>query len=224
MVACSLFGTFGWSIQAVLVGLCFAVLLYKRLLENPRRRWNVFVMDISKQGFSAVLIHSMNMYLAYVFSELAVNDQCLWYFINLTIDCTLGALLNYTFLKLSEAAALKCRCSSFRTGEYIAPDNSLLIGAWLFQLTVWCLIACLSKALLLGLIYLTSEFCILVAEAVLEPMSPYPQLELLFVMVVVPTVLNCLLLWVQDNFLKAKPSAKQGLLSSQIELDSATPL
>jgi len=154
-------------------------------------------MDISKQGFSAVLIHFMNLYLAYLFSELAVNDQCLWYFVNLTIDCTLGALLNYVFLKTAEAGALKCRCNSFKTGEYLGPDNSVMIGAWLVQLIGWCLIACLSKALLLGLIYLTSEFCILVAASILEPMSTYPQLELLFVMVVVPTVLNCLLLWVQ---------------------------
>lgn len=37
-------------------------------------------------------------------------------------------------------------------------------------------------------------------------LDPYPRLELVVVMVIVPLIMNCVQFWIQDNFLKARGS------------------
>jgi len=47
-----------------------------------------------------------------------------------------------------------------------------------------------------------NKYFLLMGNFILEGFHGHPQMELVFVMVVVPVTLNSLQYWVQDNFLK----------------------
>lgn len=57
-------GNFGVIIQIVLGGLTFSALLVKRCFEKPKRPALIWILDTSKQLFSALLAHVMNMMIA----------------------------------------------------------------------------------------------------------------------------------------------------------------
>jgi hypothetical protein len=48
----------------------------KRYREHPRRELKIFMLDISKQGFSAGLTHIINIIIAVLFSEWEQDDPC----------------------------------------------------------------------------------------------------------------------------------------------------
>lgn len=43
-------------------------------------------------------------------------------------------------------------------------------------------------------------------DMLLSPVSGYPDLELVLVMIIIPVVLNSLMFWVTDSFLKLAPA------------------
>jgi hypothetical protein len=58
--------------------------------------------------FSALLVHILNLFLAVVLLNLAKRgDGCIWYFVTLIIDTTLGITLCYLFHKVIEKVAIK---------------------------------------------------------------------------------------------------------------------
>ena len=54
-------GFLGIVIQLGLGVLSFSVLIIKRLRENPKRPWKIWIFDTSKQLFSQVLAHFINL-------------------------------------------------------------------------------------------------------------------------------------------------------------------
>ena len=109
---CSLFGVFGGVIQLLLATICFLSLVIKRLAERPKRTWSVFILvyfnqDTSKQGFSALVAHVMNVMAALILSQHQGNNPCLWYFITIVLDTTIGMMTAYGILKVVEKISLK---------------------------------------------------------------------------------------------------------------------
>ena len=115
-----MFGAFGFFVQFTLGILSFMVLisiiywsLVKRLKERPRRPWKIWFLvtinnkqDVSKQGFSSCVAHLINLILAVLLSEGASKaDQCIWYFINISVDTIFGVLLCYIFMYIVEVIA-----------------------------------------------------------------------------------------------------------------------
>ena len=68
-IECEILGTFGLLIQCLLGLLSFLALVVKRCFENPKRPVVVWLLDTSKQAFSSVLAHCMNMMLAVMLSQ-----------------------------------------------------------------------------------------------------------------------------------------------------------
>lgn len=96
-------GAFGVVIQLVLGFLSFCALLVKRCLEDPQRPWIIWCLDTSKQAFSALLAHVMNMILAILLAgEVTEADGCDWYFISLAVDVFIGVFMCYLILKAIE--------------------------------------------------------------------------------------------------------------------------
>ena len=102
---CQIFGAFGIMVQALLGVLSFTSLVVKRYYEERRRSWKIFLLDSSKQAFSALLAHTMNLFLAFLMSETSHSDDCVWYFITLCLDVSLGMLLSLALLKSVERLA-----------------------------------------------------------------------------------------------------------------------
>ena len=204
---CHLFGLFGWSVQCFLAVSCFSSLVYKRFRERPQRPWKIFLMDVSKQAISAGLAHIMNIMIALVLSAAEDdNDPCVWYFVNITIDTTIGVLFCYGLLQGVETLAEKKRWDRVKTGHYATSRESRKLDfcAWGLQLSIWCLIVAFVKTILAVFIFLASTVLGFVGSLLLGWLEPYPQFELLFVMILVPLVMNCMQFWVQDTFLKDK--------------------
>jgi hypothetical protein len=65
----------------------------------------LLIKDISKQGASAFVSHFLNLILAVLLSTNNNADQCVWYFINITIDTTIGVFLCYVLMRFIDSKA-----------------------------------------------------------------------------------------------------------------------
>jgi hypothetical protein len=210
--ACTLFGAFGWLVQLSLASVCLSSLFCnaysdKRYREHPRREFSIFMLDISKQGFGAALAHIINVMVAVLFSHWEQDDPCVWYFITLVLDTTAGVLLAILMLGAVELCAAKMAWHKLRSGNYYDSESlEIDLGAWAMQVTVWGVIVSVSKWLVVGLMTYNTKLLSALGHAALHSLLGHPHLELVVVMVLVPTVLNCMQFWVQDNFLKASLS------------------
>jgi hypothetical protein len=101
-------------------------LIVKRFCEEPKRPWKVWCLDTSKQAFSALLAHTMNMILAMLLSDegLSEADNCDWYFVSLLVDVCIGILFCYIILKTIEAFAAYKGIEVLNTGVYVHEDYS----------------------------------------------------------------------------------------------------
>ena len=210
---CSLFGVFGGMVQLTLASLCLLSLLCKvyldkRYREDPPREWLVFFLDTSKQGFSALVAHFMNLMGAVIISRLQEDNPCVWYFINLMIDTTLGVLTSYLCLKLLEYISYRKGWQKMISGNYENNlDEGIDLGAWALQLMSWGTIVAVTKWLWIILIACFREQFGSLGSWVLEPLEGHPKFELLVVMIFVPLVMNVIQFWIQDTFLKGKSQA-----------------
>lgn len=213
-------GYFASFIQGCLAVLCIGTLVIKRQYEQPRRPWIVWFFDIMKQGTGSSFGHFSNIYLSMVISaKLAGSDECQWYCLTYITDSTMGTILNLCFLNVLERF-VKCypqQCSVLKFGEYGDPPQ---LAVWLPQLFVWLAIVIVVKIILLSVLlqlvvpldhFLTSSFA---------PLRSKPKVELVLVMIVVPSILNTVQFWITDTFIKRQDHQYQNrTLIHDIELD-----
>lgn len=207
---CNLFGVFGGVIQLMLAVVCFCSLAIKRLTERPVRTWPIFILvicnqDTSKQAFSALVAHVMNMMASLVLSQREEGNPCLWYFITLMMDTTFGVVIAYILLKIIEKVSRNNGWTKAISGNYSEDtDEEIDFAAWSLQLMIWVSIVAFVKWMLLIAIIYFHLFFVRVGKMMLEPFADNPKFELVFVMIIVPAFMNILQFWVQDNFLKQK--------------------
>ena len=188
--------------------------LVKRFFEYPKRSWKVFLLDITKQAFSSELAHIMNLVLAVLLSSLVkVGDNCSWYFVNLTIDTTVGVFLCFMLITLVNNIARKYDIMILHSGHYFNEgmphtDVNINYRIWVVQLTIWCIIVILVKITLFFVQLFFSSELEDYGELVLGGFKGEPEVELVFVMIIAPVVMNSVQYWVQDNFLK-RPLLRQ---------------
>jgi hypothetical protein len=140
------------------------------------------------------------------------------YFINFVVDNLLGMLLNWIFLRLVEMYAAKYT-TRLQSGNYGQEDP---VATWGLQVGVWIVIIILVKVLVLFAFIIPLRTPLYIAsDVLLHPLDSLPHLELLFVMIFVPMVLNILQFWVQDSFLMHRPEGFQPLASEDEEVDGA---
>lgn len=58
--------------------------------------------DASKQLVSALVAHLLNVSLAVILSNEGSNDACIWYFITIMFDTTVGVVICYFLLQIFE--------------------------------------------------------------------------------------------------------------------------
>lgn len=202
-------GSFGWWLQGFLGVVSFGSLVGKRFTDKVRRPWKIWFFDTSKQVLQCCMIHLLNIGLASGFDEyldewLDVKaDACSWYWINLTLDCTVGVLILFIFLR-SLQSVYRTRCVDrpelARTGDYGAPPDWCIFTR---QLLDWLLLAALQKLFLACVVVAYGQLLAQVARTVLGRLDAYPRAKLFVVMVLTPLTLNIFALWTADSFLQA---------------------
>lgn len=202
---CDLISTsFGWWLQAVLGAVCFISLVGKRFTDKVRRPWRVWFFDTSKQACAAGLMHFGNIFLAMAFGEFLDNssDPCNWYWINLTLDDTLGVLVIFILLRLLQCTyRLRCvnRPHLALSGEYGDPPD---LRIFVRQLLDFQGIVVVEKLLLVFLVVSFTDEVTSITNVLLGWLDSYPKIKLILVMVASPLVMNVFALWVADSFLQ----------------------
>ena len=212
---CEMFGGFGFLIQAILGAAAFSILIVKRYVEKPRRPWKIWFYDVAKQIISSLVLHLFNLIISAVLSNDENDaDACVWYFVTVTLDCTLGAFLSYIFMWLVDGIVSSSELEILKTGlyyeEYMEGNKKCYKLKWKkygAQLGVWLVITFIVKLILLIMLQICKLFLVNLGGFFLSPFSN-AKVRLVMVMIIFPVILNALYFWVVDNILKLKESDK----------------
>ena len=88
-------------------------------------------MDTSKQAISASLVHFVNLFLAIITPNQNYSNPCIFYFLNLGLDTTVGVYIVYVFLAWINRGASAIGVTDITMGQYGTPPK---IFPWLKQL------------------------------------------------------------------------------------------
>lgn len=192
----ALMGPFGLFVQLLLAGIAFTSLIAKRFCEPKykRRSWIIWFYDTSKQGIGAAVIHFANVFLADMFT----GDPCTWYIVSFLLDSTIGLIVIYILLQLSQFIADWYKCYTLRVGDYGDPPQC---NIWIGQCGLYILVILAEKILMTLLVLF--KFWKDVRKFIMSPIQN-PKVELVLVMFVIPFIINTFIFWVVDNFLKKK--------------------
>ena len=95
-------GLMGVLVQLLLGLLSFSVLILKRQKEFPKRPWKIWTLDTSKQAFSQLIAHIVNVGISLLLSFHLENDACFWYFTTNVLDNTVGVMICVGVLTMVE--------------------------------------------------------------------------------------------------------------------------
>ncbi|GLE01601.1 hypothetical protein PINS_up010431 [Pythium insidiosum] len=201
-------GGFATFLQVLLGIIALSVLVVKRYHEVPRRPVTIWAFDASKQMIGAGFAHVANLLIAIMLYQYEHGhgsgttgvDQCAFYFVNFTMDTTVGVLFNWMFLEMVSSLAVRFQFTSLTTpGDYGDP---IQVSIWLKQLVSWIFIIFLTKLVIALVIVALEKPLGDLAMWLFAPLQPYPNVELAIVMILCPCLMNALQFWVQDSFLK----------------------
>ena len=153
-----------------------------------------------------------------VYLQLEVNkgNGCEWYFINFSSDIFLVVAITLFIHNLVVAFATRNDIIILQSGVYLDLHDSQYIYRYTYkeldkhinykiyfiQLFVWLMIFTIAKLMVFWLMFENAEVLITFSMNILSVFKGHANLELFFVMMVYPFILNCAQYWVQDHFLK----------------------
>mmetsp|Transcript_45492 Transcript_45492/g.112964 ORF Transcript_45492/g.112964 Transcript_45492/m.112964 type:complete len:288 (+) Transcript_45492:245-1108(+) len=218
-------GFFGLFTQALLGVLSFSTLILKWYYEEPRRKLAVFGFDSSKQLIGAIFMHVLNIIVASIISGFKTRgDPCEWYAVNVLVDCTLGVLVSYYLLLLSQQV-FRYQSGNYTGGEH-QDDTDFCFKevnwrAYWEQVGIWLLIQCGMKVITMIFLLIFARPLIWIAGTLLWPFSSFPKTTLMVVMVILPLVTNSFQFWMTDAFLMFHERIKTPLLSKHTSRQDA---
>jgi hypothetical protein len=223
---------FTFAVQLILGLIAVTVLYWKRYFEHPRRLFAIWFLDVSKQGIGCIYAHILNMIMAAVLSRQHIGnngtstsdddyssvDECAWYGISFVIDTTVGLALSLALLHYLEKYARRYDITPLvHLGVYTG-DTAMY--HWTIQLLAWLAILSVAKLAIYIFMYLCAAPLLVIATLLFtKPFAGRRRWELVFVMILMPAVLNCVYFWIADNNLKA---GDDETAAHEVENDSAT--
>ncbi|KAF8638524.1 hypothetical protein AX17_002067 [Amanita inopinata Kibby_2008] len=200
--SCRLLGPTALVVQGLMGILVILSLVYKRHRERPVRPWRIWIFDISKQIVGQMFVHGLNVLISDVVSRLTSGNACVFYFLNILIDTTLGvAILYVIFHALTNLLSEKLRYEGFESGVYGDPPS---VSYWLRQAAIYVLSLTTMKLLVIGLLILfPGLFSIgewLLSWTWTEKGDGF---QVIFTMGIFPIIMNILQFWFIDSIVKA---------------------
>lgn len=200
-------GWFALGVQALLAFLCVLTLVIKRFQETPQRPWLIWFLDTSKQGVSSSMGHMSNILVSIIIASSIGNDknadECQWYSMAYVSDTIFGTCFNFLLIILFErtiSILAPSIAEYMKFGVYGDPPD--VCKRWLPQLIIWLVIVAMSKCFVLSVLYMFVYPLNSAGKVLFAPLRPYPRVELITVMILIPMCLNSVQFWVTDTFLK----------------------
>jgi hypothetical protein len=212
-------GIFAAFIQGCLAVLCIGTLIIKRQNEIPRRDWYVWFLDVTKQGVGSSFGHFSNIFLSVIIAQsISGGDECQWYCLTYVTDSTIGTIFNLLFLYIFEkfVSHFPVQCSQMNFGEYGDPPQCSI---FMPQLMIWLAIVIFGKIIILLSLVRFIDPIDQIMSAVFVVFRHNPRVELVMVMIVIPTILNTVQFWVTDTFLKRQDNVSHSMLVPVTDLD-----
>ena len=207
---CYLLDIFSFIVQGILGIISLSCLMVKRYYERPQRPWIIWFCDVLKQICSALTVHFLNLFISIFVSDLA--DECIWYFLNMFLDTTIGVLVCFLLMKLAHYLAEIFNIGILKVEFYfdVVEKNGekeyiLIPKIYLAQLIVWIIVILLQK---ISQLILNSWFKVpfeIFGNFILAPFTFNPRFELVCVMILFPIFLNAVQFWLFDEILKIHP-------------------
>lgn len=202
-------GTFAILLQVMIGVGALLSLVYKRYMveKEPRRPFDIWVMDVTKQVIQSVFVHFSNIGLAIIISDVALSgdkdhDECAFYFMSFTLDTFVGIVIIWIVLQGSSYLANIYDIAPLKQhGYYGEPPQ---VDWYVMQLGVFIFATLCSKSILGGMMYVFSGVLDLFGDWLFSPMHGDPEVELTLVMVVCPFFMSVIQYWIIDTFLMDK--------------------
>ncbi|KAJ3374953.1 hypothetical protein GGF31_005675 [Allomyces arbusculus] len=204
---CELLDDFAIGVQLLMGSTALASLLIKRHREHPRRAMNVWLCDASKQAFGASMVHALNVLVSLVAGanpESPSQNPCVFYFLNVGIDTTVGVYVLFLWLRAVHTAVRWCGVASadLQSGYYGDPPR---FTAWVKQTMLFSLCLFLMKVCVAVTIAMV-PFLETIGRIALAPF-PDTRSEVVFVMLVFPLIMNVVQFWLVDHVIKHRGPA-----------------
>ncbi|KAG5928973.1 hypothetical protein E4U42_007540 [Claviceps africana] len=241
---CQLLGSFALFVQAALGALALLSLVYKRYRERPQRPLKIWFFDVSKQVFGSGLVHVANVFMSMLTSGRfsiklepgnaataaahARSDNsydpnpCSLYLLNLGIDTTLGIPILIVLLKIITGIVaytpLGKPLESIQSGHYGTPPNAW----WWLKQSVIYFCGLFGMKICVLIIFLLMPWISTVGDWALSWTAGNEKLQIAFVMMIFPLVMNGLQYYIIDSFIKEKEPDHERLPSEDDDHDRLT--
>ncbi|KAL1921379.1 uncharacterized protein VTP21DRAFT_11095 [Calcarisporiella thermophila] len=203
---CKLMDSFAVIIQLLLASLAFSTLIFKRQQEKPQRPLLIWGFDVSKQVIGAGVIHALNIIVSYIKRDQNSGEgsnPCVWYFLNILIDTTIGVFILWCIIQSLNRLVTRIGIEELRSGDYGEPPLQDQIYRWSKQLFMFILALILMKLVVLG-IFRICPFLVDVGRWALAWTMGNTRLQVVFVMLVFPLIMNIIQFWLVDTIVKNK--------------------
>lgn len=220
---CELLGPFALLVQGALGALALSALVYKRWRERPQRPVKIWAFDASKQVVGSGLLHLANLVMsmfsagqirvavahavaraARVKAETYQPNPCSFYLLNLAIDTTLGIPILIFMLRLVTAGASLTALANppecLRSGHYGTPPRATW---WLKQSLIYFICLLLMKTCVFFIIEML-PWIVQVGDWALRWTEGNEAIQVAFVMLIFPLIMNALQYYIIDSFIKNK--------------------
>ncbi|KAJ3288087.1 hypothetical protein HK104_008344 [Borealophlyctis nickersoniae] len=210
---------FAVTVQVLLATIALSSLIIKRHREYPRRPLIVWGFDTSKQALAAVCVHFVNVFIAALRGKESEREDnpCVWYFLNILLDTTVGVYILYLALKGLHWVVDYYQIPDMKSGEYGHPPR---VSAWIRQFLLFIVAWSFVKS---TVIFALDTFPILttLASILLTPLekSGDARLEVIVVMLIFPLIMNIIQAWLIDTVIKGKGGAGEYRYAGVGEVD-----
>ncbi|BGO89263.1 hypothetical protein NBRC10512_003921 [Rhodotorula toruloides] len=213
LATCRLLGPFALVIQGIMGAVVILSLVAKRMREKPRRKWKIWLGDVSKQVVGQAFVHSANIAISDLIALHTSDNPCSLYALNILVDTTLGVLILYYLLRLStHLMHTTFNQPAYQTGFYGSPFS---LSLWGEQAAIY--VACLTA---MKIVVLVLFWAFPVLEDVMSWMLGWvtdDEAQVFIVMLVLPLVMNLFQFLMVDSILKSKDGAGSDAFDARLE-------
>ena len=200
---CKLLGFEGILVQGSVGLLSLMSLIVKRYFESPKRKMNIFLLDVFKQCLSSGFMHFINVFISISLREQKdIEDECSTYLISFLLDASLGVILTILLLKLHYTCFTVKNHLKCEQGNYIKSNGDFSKEAYIIQCVIWISISVIVKIILFFFLYEDLFYLIDMGNYILYPIHSSIIMKLVFVIVIVPFFSNVFIFFIFDYYLK----------------------